>query len=506
VLAVAFGPRDLDRVYTSLNIWDFNVYLGAMRDAAKGSWLVYNHYAIEPHQPRLIHLPYVAVGQLARLLHAEPLQIYWLVEQLGRSAVVIATLGFTRAFLPAGGRARRLAVLLALFESGLSFWLALGAMATGLPIWPEEGLYYETNTLAVLFSGIHLMFGLGLTLAVIGRFFEADQSGFTPRAAGWLVAATVLLSLVHPYNVPAVLTAFGLYLAVRLVQERRMPWPGVAAAVAIALAAAPLLVGDFVTFVLDPTWSGSYLEQKIVQSPRGLALVAHFGLPLLLAAFGLAVWREGGRRRLLVAMLIVAGLAWMNAPVGLQRRFAFALPHFMAIPAAVGVDWLMSHVPAPAHVWRRVTVYGLTLGASATAIAMYVAILSSAAVGWPYPSYPSTAAEARAARWLAERTDEQDVVLSGVESGYLLGAHLPGRVVVGHTHETPDFHRKHEAVKHFFSPTTAAADRLEIATTLRVTHVFYGPLERALGPPPEMPRLEVIYQQDGVSIYRLGHG
>lgn len=506
LLAHLFGPTNLERVHTFLNIWDFNVYLSAMREAAAtGAWLVHNHYAIEPHQPRLIHLPYVVVGQIARLLDVEVVPVLVATEVFGRGLVVVAILAFVAVFLPPG-RARRIAFLLALFGSGLSLWVGLAGAVLGLGDLPSEYLYYETNTLTLLFSGVHLMFGLGLTVALVALVERVERAGADGRGLAGLAGSSTLLALVHPFNLPVLFSAFSLYALARGWRDRRVPWPLVAALAAVGLAAAPWLLHDLVTITRDPLWSGSYWEQKVVPSPQGLGLVSHLGLPLLLTPFGLLVWRDGGRRRWLAGALVVATLAWMYAPVALQRRFAFGIPLFLAVPAAVGVDWLLAHVPRPAAVWRRVVVYGLLLGAGGTTAAMYAAVLSSAVFGAPYPSYPATAAEARAAAWLGRHMAHDEVVLSAVESGYLLGAWVPGRVVIGHTHETPDYAAKRELMLAFYGRTPDDPERAAIATRLGVDYVFYGPRERLLGPPPVGPAFRLVYEQEGVAIFRVSDG
>ncbi|MBI4495142.1 MAG: hypothetical protein HY690_20395 [Chloroflexi bacterium] len=505
LLGRAFGPRDLVRVHTFLNIWDFNVYLSAMREAAStGAWLIHNHFAAEPHQPGLIHVPYVAVGQLARALGAEVMVVYGGAEALGRVLVVLATYAYVALLLPPG-RARLIAFLLALLGSGLSFWVALANLLPGLGGGSPETLYYETNSLTLLFSGLHLMLALALTVAIISLFAR-----FAWKAPGWLAllplaGASLLLSLSHPHNLPVLASAFGLYLATAGWRAHAIPWRAVLALLAVLLGAAPVLAYDYVTFGQDPFWSASQAQQNVVLSPQGWALVGHLGLPLLLAALGLVVWREGGERRWLAGALVLATLAWMYAPLSFQRRFAFGIPLYLSAPAALGTVWLYERLPRPHWLWRRALAYGLLLGAGGTTVAMYLAVLSSAVAGAPYPSYPATVAEAAAARWLAERVQPDQAVLSGLESGYLLGGEIPGRVVLGHPHVTPHYAAKRALVLQFFDPRTSPEARLALARTLGADFVFYGPVERQLGPPPEAPGLQVIYARDGVTVYRLSY-
>jgi hypothetical protein len=402
-------------------------------------------------------------------------------------------------------------VVLALGALGLGAWLApvrfgletLGAQAFAALLPATINSYLEMGSFGVLFSAPHLMLGLALTLVCAPLYLRAWHTGGWRRSA--LLAGSVLaLSLVHPFNVPVLLSVLGAHAAVT---RRRS---AAAAVIAAAFAAAPMLLYHLLVFGADPFWSSTYAAQNLMPSPAPWMLPIDFGLVMLAAPLAWPVVRGWPtERRYLVLVWVGLGMAWMYAPVPYQRRLAFGLQPGLALLAAVGLLHLNGRLARTSVgcVRRRLVNDSLALLAVGTSMLVYVALLASAATNRPAQVYGWTRAEAAAGDWLAEHSTTQDVVLSSMEFGNRLAGTIDGRVVVGHPVATRDLSRKLDLVARFYAPETSSTERARIVSETGATLVAVGPTEQAaLGPPDALaaaPYLRLVYESTSVRLFRV---
>ena len=210
---LGWGPRDLVHVGSFWYPRDFTVYLAAMQQGAQSpSWLIYDRFTPEPHQPVFMFPVYVAIGKLAAALGAAPLAVYYAAEVLGRVGLLAALYLFAASLLPSVGQ-RRLALALMLVGTNLGLWVALLLGPLGPLLGEGEGLplgaSLEVTTFGVFLAPLHLMLGLACTLLAVVAFAAAAdaRAGWWARSA--LAGAVLGLALVHPFNLPVVLAVFG---------------------------------------------------------------------------------------------------------------------------------------------------------------------------------------------------------------------------------------------------------------------------------------------------------
>jgi hypothetical protein len=242
-----------------------------MREGAQhSSWLIRDHFSVEPHSAALMYALYVAAGKFAALVGLSDFAVFAGLEWLGRFAVLGATYLFAATFLKAQ-RQRRLAVLLSLFALGLDAWLAplrLGLDGLGIhglaSLLPDTiNPYLEVSSFGVLLSAPHLMLGLALTLICAPLYLHAIE-----QRRLWLVllgCSTFGLSVVHSFNAPVLVSVLVAHAAL----TGRRAWP---AALVAGLAAAPMAIYSVLLYQTDPFWSGTYSAQNIMPSPAPWSL------------------------------------------------------------------------------------------------------------------------------------------------------------------------------------------------------------------------------------------
>lgn len=508
VLAVLFGPKDLERIGTFWFMRDFSQYQAAMREgASQAGWLIHDHFSAEAHTPALMYPLYVAAGKFAALLHVSDLAIFTALEWLGRVAVLCACYAFAATFVQER-RHRRLAVLLALGTLGLDTIAALaraGFEAVGLSglaqLLPDAiNPYLEVSSFGALLSAPHLMLGLALTLLCAPLYVRAVQRGGLWVA---LLGVTVLvLSLVHSFNTPVLVSVLVGHAAL----SGRNAWP---AGVVAAIAAAPMALYSLVLYATDPFWAGTYNVQNLMPSPAPSLLPLDFGVVLLAAPLAWSAVRcWPSERRNLVLLWIAAGLIWMYAPVPYQRRFAFGVQPALAVLAAVGLyqlqDWLAARNVGR---WRtRLVNYTLAVAALSTSVLVYLALLSSAIANKPAEVYLWSHPEAAAADWVSTRSTADDVVLASTDFANPLAGVIDGRVVHGHIVATLHSDEKAAWVQTFFASDTSREERSRILAESGATLVAFGPRERVLGATDltAQTELQLVYEQGGIQIFRVG--
>lgn len=485
------GPDDRVHVGTYWYPDDFSAYLAAMREAATSpSWLVHSHFSAEPHDPALMFPLYVAIGKASSASGLPLLSVYGAVELAGRALLAVSLYVFAAAFLT-GQRARRLAFVLAAFSGGLTVWVGLIEMAFGATPTLKGKATVELMTFGAFLAAPHLALGLAAALAAAVLFGAACGGS---RLALWLVGAAVFaVSMLHPYLLPVLLSAFVVYAAIRSMAERRLSM-GPSAACALALTAgAPMLLYNFATFTLDPFWGQTYSGQQVIPSPRPWELPIDYGVVFFLALPGVAqLWRSRTQAQTFLLVWLGLTVLWMYAPVPYQHRFAFGLQPGLAVLAAIGwpralrgATEVAARLRTPlrhrAAVRRLVADLALVLALSAP-FTVFLAIVASAATNHPIALYAVDRDTYRLGLQLAERTGPEDVVASSFPTGNVLAGVLPGRVVVGNLTASLRAGQKSSAMAAMYRGDLSPEEARAFLQTNRVSYLIVGPEERRLGP------------------------
>jgi hypothetical protein len=478
VVASLVGPNDLERIGTFWFVKDFSQYAAAMREGARQpGWLIHDHFSAEPHHAAFVYPLYVGMGKLAATVRVDPLVVFGLAEWLGRLTLVGAIYAFAAEFVR-DRRARQLALILA---AG-----SLGVAALASPWQHEINVYLELSSFGVFLSAPHLMLGLALTLMCGVLYLR--------RRLVWLAAAMVALTLVHPFNVPVLLSV----LVLHALWSGRAWWA--AAAVAVT-AATPVVLYNAYLFTTDPFWRGTYGIQNEMPAPAPWSLPLDFGIVLLVAPLAWPIVKTWpAERRRLVLLWVGLALLWLYAPVPYQRRFAFGVQPALAVLAAVGLLWASERVRSR---WFN---YGLVSLTALTPVLVYVALIGSAASNFPAEVYLWSRAEAEAGRWIGEHSSADDVVLASTELANPLVGTIDGRVVHGHIVATLNSDAKKALLQRFYSPDASQAERNQILQESDASIVVLGPRERALGAQTlaqQQPQLELVYDRAGVQVFRV---
>jgi hypothetical protein len=410
---------------------------------------------------------------------------------------------------------RLFAYALGLLSGGLGIWVSFIQSQLGVPedqIRPfNSGV--EITAFGTLWVAPHLALGLAATL--LGLAFGARAVGGNRRALLALGVDILVLGLVHPFNLPVVLTTFGVYALYRMARTpgslvsriRASAWPIATTAVA-GIVGTPIGLYNAITFSRDPFWGATYGAQNAMTSPPPWELPLDCGIVMLLAPFGLyalarsrnpvdklpgteAEQRTWDSLPLLVAFIIMT-LAWMYVPVPYQRRFAVGLSPALAVFAALG--WPLVQGAALALTARlgvapnrqrltaqRLTVYPLLIFGFTATTFVTGGIMVSAIENSPIRLYFVDRDTYQVGRWLEERSGPDDVVVGSYETGNVLGGMLPGRVVLGNMGVTPNGKEKNERIQAMYRGELSPDDTRAFLRANRVSYLIVSNQEREIG-------------------------
>lgn len=495
LLSYCCGPAGLTGVGTFWFVNDFAQYEAAMRQgAASASWLVYDQFTPEPHQPALMLTPYVALGKLASIGGMDPLALYRPAELLARIGLLLGVRPFVARFLR-GVSDQPLASVFIIFAGGLGLPMALLGAALHAEVYTGNGSY-EVNGFGLLFSAPHAALAMGLTLAFVAGV-ASPPGRIRPAALVGAALSGVALALLHPFHLPALLAGLGLFALLRLRRPTR-DIGALAQVAALALGAAPLLVYDFLTFARDPFWSATYGAQNLLPSPLPWQLPIDYGVLLALAMAGVAVAirRRGIYWALLSWLALLLFASYL--PVPYQRRLGFGLQPVLAVLAVIGLAWATDRVSA-------VAASALRLGALALALITTAAVAGGIIVSSlrqdPLRPYRADVGSANAARVLAARTCRDDLVLANWDLSNYLAGQMPARVAAGHPVATLDA----VARKEVFSAAGRDPARWQsLIARFRPSYVLYGPREVDL--PPPTPGAHLIASSETAKLYAIDEG
>jgi hypothetical protein len=263
----------------------------------------------------------------------------------------------------------------------------------------------------------------------------------------------------------------------------------------VGLASAPWFINILWGMQINPQLANWNVQNFSPSPPAWEALVAG-GLPLGLAGLGcfIAARRHTPRDQLLLMWLALQIMA-IYAPVNLQRRLSLGLWMPLCLLASIG--WHEG-------VAGRLKGYGRAGITALTVVGMILTNLFVYATLWGMiytrdPGLFFTPEEKAGLAWLDTQADGE-IVLASPTMGLFIPAWSDARVLYGHFLETVDAVNQERLVTDFFAGHIA--DPAQFLQTYGVRYVFYGPRERALGPPPALPaEWQIQFQQGDVTIY-----
>ncbi|MBN2502855.1 MAG: hypothetical protein JXB38_18895 [Anaerolineales bacterium] len=498
---VGFARQGEDWVFTGfvVGVEDGNSYIAKMMTGYKGDWLFHTPYTDAPQGGAIVLYPYVLLGKLTAppAQHEQMVAIFHIFRYIGGVLAFLATYEFLSLFL-VEVRLRRWGMILAGLGGGLGWLLVLIGRAGWLGSLPLDFYSPESFGFLALFGLPHIALGRALLLWGMVAFLRqrpvpinalADLQGVWFDQRGMLAGLCWLgLGLMQPLSVVVAWMVVAAYLLVlfgrqywrRLVGRTRdwgTSWGYFRRAFWAVVFSAPMAIYTILHFSLDP-FLKEWTAQNILPSPHPLHYLVAYGLVLPFAVVGARrlLKRHTTRGWLpIVWVLITPVLVYIPYPV--QRRLAegvwvaLVLLALKSLEHVVSADRIMGKSS-----FKRLAVFLLLFPST------LFLWLGGLQVAWN-PARPvfRPAQEIAAIQTFRELAEQDAVVLTAYETGNVLPAWVPVRVVYGHSVESLGYFELKPKVEMFYSTAVTDESRQAFLAEHHVDYIFWGPLERAVG-------------------------
>ena len=452
-----------DFVYTGANPYaasDKLVYMSMVQQGREGLLFMKNLHTVEPQIGSMLSPHWFLIGQTANLFSLSnnaAYQIYRVVFIILFLWLLYALLNrlFTTTF------DKIFAALFVLFSGGLGWYvfmknpLIVQTANTSLKFFyfPTDTYITEGNTLlnfaqSPLFSASQLL--LILIVYVFIRYRDDESLWYDFINA----ALFTILVVMHPYNLPIILTVLGSWTVWYFVRTRD---PLIFKKYLVLLCGGVIALAFNIFIVWSEPVLAEWLQQNLVFSPLFSRYLWGYGLLMPLAAIGLyAVWKTRRDHPWWVMLAIWSVLAWvlLYLPLNVNRRFINGLHIVLALMAYAGFSYLMTFIH---HAWLR-KIYVLTIALIIFShLGFYVFIngyFSNSVYTYGY--YYLTADEQQVIAYLDRYSQRGARLLTSDKmTSFTLTGQLDRLVFRGHDHQTPQSHLKEQQLEWFFADQAA---------------------------------------------------
>ncbi|MEK7584018.1 MAG: hypothetical protein AAB490_02135 [Patescibacteria group bacterium] len=505
-----------DFVYTGANPYtaaDKLVYMSMVQQGREGLLFMKNVHTLDPQIGSMLSPHWFLIGQTANLFglsNNAAYQIYRVVFIVLFLWLLYALLNklFTTTF------DKIFAALFVLFSGGLGWYVIMehpivaqtANTAVKFFYLPTDTYVTEGNTLlnfaqSPLFSVSQLLLILIVYLFIRHRDERSLWYDFINSAL------FAILVVMHPYDLPIVLTVLGSWAVWYFVRTKDF---------LIFKKYFVLLSGGFLALALNffVVWSepvlAEWLKQNLVFSPRFSRYLWGYGLLLPLTVIGwFAVWKTRRDHPWWVMLAFWSVLAWvlLYLPLNVNRRFINGLHIVLALMAYAGFSYLMTFIR---HAWLR-KIYVLAISLVVFSHLGFYFLVNGYFTDsvYVYGYYYLTADEQQVIAFLDRHSQRGARLLTSDEmTSFTLTSQLNRLVFKGHDHQTPHSHLKEQQVEWFFADQAAPHSLERKEAFLKGERVEFIILNHTRQKVPvswldEAAFLELVFANHTFSVYRV---
>lgn len=250
---------------------DYHSHLAKMWQGYRGEWLYQLLFTPEPQEGVYVQTFYVALGHLARIFHLSLPLTHHIARTIFGFLMLLAIYRFIALFIPTT-RTRRAAFLLATIASGLGWLTEMLAPTVPGGVSPIDFWLLDAFTYLAVLTFPHFCAAVALLLSVyILLLRRAD--GPTLWEGARAVLASIVLGIIHPYDLLLADTVPLLYWGVKALRTRRIHWRGIVTVVVMSISQMPFLVYDLWVFRTQPAFAAWAAQHVALSPPLGVYLL-----------------------------------------------------------------------------------------------------------------------------------------------------------------------------------------------------------------------------------------
>jgi len=488
---------------------DQNAFLAWMRQSMDGHFLFKEQFTTEPHRRAFVRPLWLVLGKIASTFRAPPVMVYHLARLLAGFLLLLTIYRFVSLFFKSR-YLRKTGFLLASVSAGLGWIFAVRTYLTGKDLYNSVDLLApEAITFRSLHVHVHFAVSILLMLWIFILMIGAIEKNRSRNA--WSAGVLgLVLAFEHPYDIITIYVTLSVFVTALLLMRKPEAFRACRMSlVLVVLSAGPMLY-NYYFLQSDPVFRG-WADQNIVLSPPPLGFLAGYGLVLLLALIVIpGCIRLKGTRGLLLLSWLAAIATLIYSPFSFQLKFIQGGEIALGVLATIGLFSVLGFTrqlgSKEAGLGKRARTGMVGLVVAFTLPTNLVALGNDMFFHRhrePFPVYlPVTVVDAF--DWLRTHTGREEIVLCTALTGNFIPGRSGNRVYLGHWSETVRLKEKESEVRRFFQ-SMDNRERDDFINKERISYLFYGPDERALGSfnPFQWTQLSSVYRNRDVTIFRV---
>ena len=502
IITIATTPDDMVFNGTFVNIDDMSVYLSAIRQGSEGKWMFTSQFTPEPQQPILAYIPFLMTGKLQNIVGGSTLLWY---QSLRVASLLFALYGISKlasGIFPHQPQIHLSALWILLFGSGIS-WLLM-ASVDDIPAFSADFRTPELNLASSTLSAPHFLIGIGCQALILYAVMNILTK---PRIfdLAKLFIFLSLLTLSYPFLIPVDGLIFVALLSFQGIKQRGIPWKKLGYLVSGSLPMIFFLFYYGIVLTNNSSLASTLVENNQIEPPNLLGLISGYGLILFFALYGTRSLGNQVNQNLLLIWIIL-NLLCLYLPVSFSGRFVLGLFIPLSLVAALGIEkivkirlnWKSSKMLKSPDSLRKILVI---LTVPSTFLLLFWTV-SSAQSNPNYPYYLPKR-EVIALKWLADHTTEEDLIFADYPISNFIPRYSPARVFLGHLNLTINLKEKISLQQKFWDSTTDPAWRSKLIEDWGITYLYVGKFEIAHYDQSFPLPGELVYDQNGITIFKL---
>ncbi|MBI9034942.1 MAG: hypothetical protein JEZ03_10775 [Bacteroidales bacterium] len=469
-----------------LNPIDGNSYLAKMSMGYSGEWTFSLPYTANAPSNVVLFVFYLFLGHIARLTQLPLILVFHLARLFSSLLLLTSINSLIEKFqmIDESNRIKMLAVLV--FGSGMG-WIVLMTGAITSDFWVAEAFPFLSS-----FTNPHFPFSLFLMIELLLAIQKNDHRF---RKFGKLGLFSLLLSIVLPFGLGIVLMIEICVQVWNFISRRKIK---IYEFCMIALCGLPFVVYDFLITLNDP-YIEAWNAQNLTPSPPIWDILISFSPLLFFSILGTTkIFKNknpSGLEKSLIVWLF-AGLALINIPFSLQRRFMLGLYIPIAILGFIGFQELSKKL---AFFRKSISWIILLICIGLTNILIIFGGISGVAKN--NTRLTISRDEMDAMLWLRNNSEKDDIVLASADIGLLIPVYSANDVIYGHPFETLNGMEEQQFVKDVFSGMINEEELKQIIDTRKIDYIFYGEREKVFGGRIDFGEFHTVYSNETVNIY-----
>jgi hypothetical protein len=493
---------------------DGNSYIAKALTGAFGAWLFRTPYTVIPQNGIIAFLPYLLIGKLVSDpgMHEQLVALFHWFRFIAGGLSILATYDFIDYFVN-NKKLSRFGLVIAVLGGGLGWMILLFGKSAILGSLPLEFYSPEAFGFLGIYGLPHVAMARALLFWGLLLHFRVTQDPGSAYYKKSLIIGVLwlLIALLQPITAFIMGMILGLHLIIvsvpiYLFSHKNIGRDYSKVGVNIKIFVLELIpILPFFIYYVYSYATDSFLKiwsaQNTITSPHPIHYLLAYGVLLPLAIFGAysSYKQKNGEGYVLTGWLILAA-ALAYAPISIQRRLVDGIWVVWVVLSVLGYQWLEKNRPSMKLRWSLPLILFVTIPST---LILLIGGISTALS----PSEPifRPNSEIAAFQFLGGVVQPNDIVLASYETGNVLPAWAPVRVLIGHGPESADLENYSRQVKTFFAIESSDLERQALISQYGVRFIFWGPHEQALGgwDPGQASWLSQIFNLHGYVIFEV---